>query len=140
MRKRRRRFPKLKKQKNPGYDALSVPEKPSEESPDYAEMPLVEPSALTLEARMERAGKKKKKLKKDMPAKIIKLPAPVLESPVPDLAKTPEPVRHHEKDLSIARRPKFKSDKFPQVVPEVLPIVEKPKEVIVKDKKEKEGR
>ena len=133
-------LPETEETEEPGYDALSVPEKPSVESPGYAEMPLVEPTALTLEARMERAGKKKKKLKKDMPAKIIKLPAPVLESPVPDLAKTPEPVRHHEKDLSIARRPKFKSDKFPQVVPEVLPIVEKPKEVIVKDKDKKKKK
>ncbi|MCX5881237.1 MAG: translation initiation factor IF-2, partial [Deltaproteobacteria bacterium] len=130
-------LPETEQIEEPDYDALSVPDKPSVESSAYSEMPLVEPTALTPEARMERAGKKKKKLKKDMPAKIIKLPAPVLESPVPDLAKTPEPVRHYEKDLSIARRPKFKSDKFPQVVPEVLPIVEKPKEVIVKDKKKK---
>ena len=130
----------LPETEEPGYAALSVPKKPSVESPDYSEMPLVEPTALTLEALMERAGKKKKKLKKDMPAKIIKLPAPVLESPVPDFAKTPEPVRHHEKDLSIARRPKFKSDKFPQAVPEVLPIVEKPKEVIVKDKDKKKKK
>lgn len=133
-------LPEIEETEELVYDALSVPEKSSVESSGYPEMPLVEPTALTLEARMERAGKKKKKLKKDMPAKIIKLPAPVLDSPVPDLAKTPEPVRHHEKDLSIARRPKFKSDKFPQAVPEVLPIVEKPKEVIVKDKDKKKKK
>ncbi len=135
MRQRRRCFPKLEE---PGYDALAVQEKPSAESPDYAEMPLVEPAGLVLEARMERAGKKKKKLKKDMPAKIIKLPVPVLEPPV--FAKTAEPVRQPEKDLSINRRPKFKSDKFPQIVPEVLPIVEKPKDVLVKDKDKKKKK
>ncbi len=120
-----------------GYESPSDQEKPCVESPDYSEMPQVEPTALTQEARMERTGKKKKKLKKDMPAKIIKLPAPVLESPVPELTKTPEAVRHpeHEKrDTSIARKSRFKSDKFPQVVREVLPIVEKPKEAIIKDK------
>jgi translation initiation factor IF-2 len=127
--------PEAEEIEEPGEEVLSALEKPAEESPDDAETPLAEPSALTLEARMERAGKKKKKVKKDMPAKIIKLPAPVLELPVSD--KAAEPVRQHEKDLSINRRPKFKSDKFPQVVPEVLPVVEKPKEVLVKDKKKK---
>jgi translation initiation factor IF-2 len=131
-------LPETEETEESGYDALAVSEKPLAESPDDSEMPLLEPAALTLEARMERAGKKKKKLKKDMPAKIIKLPAPVLESPV--LAKTAEPVRHPEKDLSINRRPKFKSDKFPQIVPEVLPIIEKPKEVIVKDKDKKKKK
>jgi translation initiation factor IF-2 len=121
----------------PGHEAPSVPEAPLAESPVSPEKPQAELVALTLEGRMERSGKKKKKLKKDMPAKIIKLPAPVPEFPVPDLAKTPEPVRRPEKDQSVARRPKFKSDKFPQVVPEVVPIVEKPKEVILKDKKKK---
>ena len=128
-------LPETEETEEPGDDVLSVPEIPSLISEGYPELPLAELPAFTLEARMERAGKKKKKLKKDMPAKIIKLPAPVLEAPV--VAKTPEPVRHHEKDLSIARRPKFKSEKFPQVVPELLPIVEKPKEVIIKDKKKK---
>jgi translation initiation factor IF-2 len=120
-----------------GYESLPDLEKPHVESPDYSEMPQAEPTALTQEARMERTGKKKKKLKKDMPAKIIKLPAPVLESPAPELTKTPETARHTEhekKDASIARRSKFKSDKFPQVVREVIPVVEKPKEVIIKDK------
>ena len=118
----------------PGYESPSDQEKPSVELPDYSEMSQVESTALTQEARMERAGKKKKKLKKDMPAKIIKLPAPVLESPVPELTKTPEAVRHPERDASVARKSRFKSDKFPQVVPEAIPIVEKPKEVITKDK------
>ncbi|MDO9110988.1 MAG: translation initiation factor IF-2 [Desulfatirhabdiaceae bacterium] len=120
--------------------ALSVQEKPSVESTDHPEMPLAESSVLSLETRMERAGKKKKKLKKDMPAKIIRLAPPVPELPVPDMAKTTEPARHPEKDLSVARRLKFKSDKFPQVVPEVLPIIEKPKEVIVKDKDKKKKK
>jgi translation initiation factor IF-2 len=131
-------LPETKEPEESGYDVLAVPEKPLAELPGDSEMPLAEPAALTLEARMERAGKKKKKLKKDMPAKIIKLPVPVLESSV--LAKTAESVRHPEKELSISRRPKFKSDKFPQIVPEVLPIIEKPKEVIVKDKDKKKKK
>ncbi len=121
----------------PGDEALFVPEKPSVKSTDHPDMSLVEPAALGLEARMEKPGKKKKKLKKDMPAKIIKPAPPVSESPVPDMAKTTEPVRHPEKDLSVVRRPKFKSDKFPQAVPEEITVVEKPKEAIVKDKKKK---
>ena len=40
------------------YDALSVPEKSSVESSGYPEMPLGEPTALTLDARM---GRKKEK-------------------------------------------------------------------------------
>ena len=128
----------MEETEEPVDDVLPAPEIHSLIPEGYPELPLAEPSAFTLEARMERAGKKKKKLKKDMPAKIIKLPVPVVEAPV--LAKTPEPVRHHAKDLSIARRPKFKSDRFPQVVPEVLPVVEKPKDVIIKDKDKKKKK
>ena len=121
----------------PDDEALSVQEKPSVESTDHPEMPLAESSVLSLETRMERAGKKKKKLKKDMPAKIIRLAPPVPEPPVPDVAKTTEPVRHPEKESPAARKPKFKSDKFPHAAPEAIPIIETPKEGLVKDKKKK---
>ena len=118
----------------PDEGTISVPEMPSVEPP--SEMPPDEPAALTLEGRVERTGKKKKKLKKDMPAKIIKLAPPVPETQVP-AAQAPESAGLPERDL--ARRPKFKSDKFPQVVPEVLPDAEKPKEALVKDKKKKKA-
>lgn len=133
-------LPGAEQTKEPGDEALAFPEKPAVKSTDHPDMQMVEPSVHALEVRTERTGKKKKKLKKDMPAKIIKPAPPVFEPPVPDAAKTTEPVRHPENDLSVARRPKFKSDKFPLPVSEVLPIIEKPKDVVVKDKDKKKKK
>jgi translation initiation factor IF-2 len=111
-------------------------EKPVAQPSDFHEIPPVESSVPASETRMERAGKKKKKLKKDTPAKIIKLPMPVLEVPVAVAAGKTETVRTPESQ-PVDRRSKFKSDKFPQAVPEAAPAAEKPSEVISKDKKKK---
>jgi translation initiation factor IF-2 len=117
-------------------EATADLEKLLAQPPDSHEVPPAEPSVPAPETRMERAGKKKKKVKKDMPAKIIKLPPPVLEVPAAETVATTESIRSSD-SLPVDRRPKFKSDKFPQAVPEAVPAVEKPKEVISKDKKKK---
>jgi translation initiation factor IF-2 len=104
--------------------------------PDSHEIPPAEPAGQTPETRIDKAGKKKKKLKKDMPAKIIKLPTPVLEVPLPVSAGKAESIRSPE-SLPVDKSSKFKTEKFPQAVPEAVPAAEKPKEVISKDKKKK---
>jgi translation initiation factor IF-2 len=120
----------------PVQEAAADLKEPVAHPPDSDEILPAEPSGLSPETRMERAGKKKKKVKKDMPAKIIKLPMPVLEVPLPVAAGKTESIRPPE-SLPVDRRPKFKSEKFPQAVPEAVPAAEKPKEVISKDKKKK---
>jgi translation initiation factor IF-2 len=120
----------------PDLEGISVDERPVDKLSDDIVQPQTEPSAQIPESRMEKAGKKKKKLRKDMPAKIIKLPAPALEVPAPAAARPVEPSRSPESSAPD-RRPKFKSDKFPPAVPETPPVAEKPKEIPAKDKKKK---
>jgi len=120
----------------PETESIPVLEKPREIPPDRSLPSQPEPAASTPDARMERAGKKKKKTKKDMPAKIIKLPPPVPEVSVPDAAAPAEAVRPPE-SLPADKRPKFRSERTPHAAPEIPPVTEKAKELPVKDKKKK---
>ena len=115
-------------------DLLSSPKNPSSIILEKPESETSSPLVFTPDVRADRTGKKKKKIKKDMPAKIIKLPAPVAELPASVLARTTETVQESDKDISIINKTsKIKIDKFQQIMPEVVPLVEKPKEPVVKD-------
>lgn len=115
----------------------TAPEAPSDilqpkplEPEQPAELSAAAPEA---EPRGEKAGKRKKKNKKDMPAKIIKLP----EAPPPALAEPetkPEPVRR-EPPL-----PGTKPVREDRVLKPVIPPVEETTETALKDKDKKKKK
>lgn len=125
-------------------DLLKADLKPSEIQPPSVEKPVFpEPLPFTPEESVKRVGKKKNKHKKEVPAKIIKLaPVPVVEPPAP--VEPPKPPPEPHVSTVVTQRDKGRAEKLPDVVtrvaPEFIPVVEKPQELVIKDKDKKKKK
>ena len=116
----------------PGSEAAS-----SEELPPLETQVVVSSEAPPVtEISPEKAGRKKKKQKRDMPAKIISLPPAGFELPAPVTAP-PVETRAGNVSTPTGRWHKPKGEKTTPPLPEVVPTAEKAKETVVRDKKKK---
>lgn len=113
-------------------EELPQPETAVEASPEIQAQSVAD-------MRLEKSGKKKKKPKRDMPAKIISLPPADFELPVAATVH-PAEARAAESGAHPSKWHKPKTDKVaPSPAAAVVPAVEKPKDAVVRDKKKKKG-
>ncbi|MEW6259301.1 MAG: translation initiation factor IF-2 [Thermodesulfobacteriota bacterium] len=107
------------------------PVEPMTQTAPAAAAPEAEPEPV--ESRVDKAGKRKKKVKKDMPAKIIKLPEAPSE-PLAEPEARPEPARRE------IPQPGAKPMREDRPVKPVAPTVEETTESALKDKDKKKKK